>query len=381
MFLIPVHPAGERTPRPIPVSSADKPEIPDELLRKWERMLSVFARMMDVPVGLVMQVREGQIEVLGSARLPHNPYKSGDAAPLQTGLYCETVMASRAPLEVPDALADPVWGSNPDIDHGLISYLGLPVLWPDGEIFGTVCVLDSKARAYKPIEHELLAEARSRIEDGLADLLKIHGLSNEAARREIEIREIHHRIKNHFNFLVGSLALQEKHEDPAVAFHAFESRVMALSLLHEKLHRASILEQTDLGEYLRDLAESLIGQAPFKMIELVEDMESIFVGPQISLPCGLLVNECVTNSIRHAFKNTVAPSIRLSLKKSPENLLTLSYQDNGPGLPPAAPEGAPSTSLGLLLIHEFARDLKASLSFPQGNGFHCEVTFPVPKSL
>ena len=68
------------------------------------------------------------------------------SAKLNTGLYCETVMATRSPLHVPNALNDPDWKNNPDVELDVISYLGIPLIWPDGSVFGTICVLDGKIR-------------------------------------------------------------------------------------------------------------------------------------------------------------------------------------------------------------------------------------------
>jgi hypothetical protein len=95
-----------------------------------------------------MRVEPPNIKVFVSSDSKGNPYEQNEVASLNTGLYCETVMNTRKPLLVPDALIDEVWKSNPDIKLGMISYLGMPIAWPDGEVFGTICVLDNKENAY-----------------------------------------------------------------------------------------------------------------------------------------------------------------------------------------------------------------------------------------
>ncbi|MFZ6775175.1 GAF domain-containing protein, partial [Undibacterium sp. SXout7W] len=89
---------------------------------------------------------------------PGNPYEAYEKANLNTGLYCETVMATRALLHVPHALEDEHWKDNPDVALNMISYLGVPLLWPDDEVFGTICVLDSKKRSYQQRYVDLLWE-------------------------------------------------------------------------------------------------------------------------------------------------------------------------------------------------------------------------------
>ena len=88
---------------------------------------------MHVPAALVMQVEPPNIKVFVSSESARNPYEQGELASLSTGLYCETVMKTRQPLLVPDAMDDEEWKSNPDIKLGMISYFGLPIAWPNGD--------------------------------------------------------------------------------------------------------------------------------------------------------------------------------------------------------------------------------------------------------
>ena len=124
-------------------------EVPNDFLAKWQNTTDVMADIFDVPAGLIMRVLPEQIEVLVSSHTAGNPYEADEKANLNTGLYCETVMATRGMLHVPDALADPHWANNPDVALNMVSYLGVPLLWPDDTVFGTICVLDSKHREFE----------------------------------------------------------------------------------------------------------------------------------------------------------------------------------------------------------------------------------------
>jgi len=119
-------------------------DVPLKYTQKWQKTLNVVADIFDVPAALIMRVWPGQIEVLVSSLSGGNPYEEHEKADLGTGLYCETVMATQAQLLVPNALEDPEWENNPDVELDMINYLGVPLIWPDGEIFGTMCVLDKK---------------------------------------------------------------------------------------------------------------------------------------------------------------------------------------------------------------------------------------------
>lgn len=139
-------------------------EVPPGFLKKWQHTLDEVAKALDVPAALVMRVWPEQIEVLLSSLSTGNPYEEHEKADLGTGLYCETVMASRALLEIPDALSDPAWRDNPDIKLNMINYLGVPLVWPDDSIFGTVCVLDARARQYSAEAQEALWKIKALIE-------------------------------------------------------------------------------------------------------------------------------------------------------------------------------------------------------------------------
>src|SRR5258708_2461374 len=125
--------------------------VPSEIVHKWQEIVDLLAEIVHVPSALIMRVEPPNIKVFVSSDSNANPYEPDELAPLNTGLYCETVMSSRRPLLVPDALQDDAWKLNPDIKLGMISYLGVPIAWPDGEIFGTICVLDKRSNRYSDL--------------------------------------------------------------------------------------------------------------------------------------------------------------------------------------------------------------------------------------
>jgi PAS domain S-box-containing protein len=136
---------------------------------------------------LIMRVEPRNIKVFLSSETNGNPYERDEAASLNTGLYCETVMKTRQPLLVPDALTDEQWRSNPDIKLGMISYLGVPIVWPDGEVFGTICVLDKKPNEYSELYRKLLLQWRDVLQ---ADLRSLATLQRELEASEAKIRRL-----------------------------------------------------------------------------------------------------------------------------------------------------------------------------------------------
>src|SRR5258708_7480877 len=96
-------------------------QVPSEIVGKWQQIVDLHAEIMHVPSALVMKVEPPNITVFVSSESKGNPYEEDEVSSLNTGLYCETVMKTRQPLLVPDALVEEEWKSNPDIKLGMIS--------------------------------------------------------------------------------------------------------------------------------------------------------------------------------------------------------------------------------------------------------------------
>jgi transcriptional regulator with GAF, ATPase, and Fis domain len=140
-------------------------EVPPELLEKWQKIADILAEMLAVPAGLIMRCQGDEIEVLVASASPGNSYHPGEKEALPgSGLYCETVIKTRQMLLVSNALKNDNWRINPDIKLGMISYLGFPILLPEGEIFGTLCVLDQKENTFSGNYRKLMLQFKDLIE-------------------------------------------------------------------------------------------------------------------------------------------------------------------------------------------------------------------------
>src|ERR1700709_1788428 len=130
-------------------------QVPSQTIQKWQEIIDLVAELLHGPLALVMKVEPPNIKVFVSSESEGNPYERDEVASLNTGLYCETVMRTRELLLVPNALVDREWKANPDIKLGMISDVGLPVAWPNCDIFGTICVLDSKRNEFNELYRKL----------------------------------------------------------------------------------------------------------------------------------------------------------------------------------------------------------------------------------
>ncbi|WP_437562238.1 ATP-binding protein [Sorangium sp. So ce542] len=145
-------------------------------------MTDLLAEILRVPAALIMRVEPPEMVVCVASESKGNPYERDERARLDTGLYCEVVMKTRMPLLIPDASKDEQWASSPDVELGMISYLGFPITWPTGDIFGTICVLDDRANQYSKTYQTLVAQCRDVIEVDLKAIFAFEARLTEEAR-------------------------------------------------------------------------------------------------------------------------------------------------------------------------------------------------------
>ncbi len=153
------------------ITNDSMPIISDEIIAKWQRIINIMAKIIDVPAGLIMQITEKSMVVFLKSQNEKNPYPVGGSDTLGHGLYCETVIGEDSELHVPNALENEVWSDNPDVKLNMISYYGLPIHWPNKEFFGTICVLDNKKNEYGEKYKSLLKEFKEAIEADLKNLV------------------------------------------------------------------------------------------------------------------------------------------------------------------------------------------------------------------
>ena len=144
----------------------------------------MLAEIMHVPSASIMRVEPPHIKVFVSSASAGNPCEPGS---VDTGPYCATVMKARQPLLVADARANEAWKSNPHVQQGMISYLGVPISWPDGQMFGTICVRDNKRNEYSEAYLKLLLHFRDVLQTDLKSLTRLQG---EIDAREAKIRRL-----------------------------------------------------------------------------------------------------------------------------------------------------------------------------------------------
>ncbi|BFM16656.1 sensor domain-containing diguanylate cyclase [Maricurvus nonylphenolicus] len=138
-------------------------------LKKWQTMVNLMADIYEAPAGFVVQYTSKGYQVVIANESELNPYPAGDGViPSETNLFCRRVVAENKPLYVKNATQLEEWQTNPEVsEDGFNSYFGMPLHWPDGSAFGTICVMDFDITHYKGPYKELIGQFRDMVEQDL----------------------------------------------------------------------------------------------------------------------------------------------------------------------------------------------------------------------
>jgi two-component sensor histidine kinase len=279
---------------------------------------------------------------------------------------------------------------------GLTSLLISPI-HEHGRLAAALMLTSSTTRTWQPREIALAQAAAERTflcVERLQNVAALRDMSKELERRveartrelqsalrekEVLLKEIHHRVKNNLQVISSLLNLQAMHvTDPAAQamFAESQGRVQSIALVHESLYSSADLSSVDFVDYIHTLVNTVIqAQArPERQIATVIDAGSVRLPVGSAIPCGLIINELVTNSLKHAFKGRDRGEIRVSLHNRGPHRIELIVADDGVGLPTDLNLRRVST-LGLDLVFTFAEQLGAEISVQSEHGTTFTVVF------
>ncbi len=207
-------------------------------------------------------------------------------------------------------------------------------------------------------------------------------LQASLAEKEIMIKEIHHRVKNNLQIISSLLTLQAeyiKDESARGYFNDSQNRVKSMAIIHEKLYQTRDFTKIDVKDYVSNLTLSLFKAYNINtnLIEVDVDISNISLDVDTAIPCGLIINELVSNALKYAFSDGRKGKVTIKLLPIEEDKLQLTVSDNGLGLPNDL-ETKEVQSLGLTLVHILAKQLNGSVEVISKNGTTFVVTFLKP---
>lgn len=210
-------------------------------------------------------------------------------------------------------------------------------------------------------------------------MLQDQQLQKSLEEKETLLREIYHRTKNNMLVIISMLDLQLQDIDDEkikTIFLETEHRIRAMALVHEKLYQSQNLSEIDLGSYLQEIIESLIAHMVLDDSVLLQaDTEPMAINIDYAVPLGLVINEIVTNSLKHAFADNKPGVIYLTLKKGLDGEIELMVGDNGIGLPEQLSIET-TTSFGLQIISNLVvMQLNGEIAVDRNNGTQYLISF------
>jgi len=196
--------------------------------------------------------------------------------------------------------------------------------------------------------------------------------------KAVLLKEIHHRVKNNMQVIYSLLNLQAKGiADPTVRalIEEARNRVHSMALIHEKLYGSEDLAHIDFKEYLRSLVGSIADTYKRHDVDFSVNMEQLTLDVNVGIPCGLIVNELVSNSLKYAFPDGRKGTITLGINKNSEGRYVLTVADNGVGFSPAV-DFRNTPSLGLQLVNVLTKQISGTIELSNEGGTRFTITFP-----
>ncbi|MCK9150891.1 PAS domain S-box protein [Methanobacterium alcaliphilum] len=207
-------------------------------------------------------------------------------------------------------------------------------------------------------------------------------LKHSLSEKEMLLKEIHHRVKNNLMVISSLLSIQSRYIKDKEALDIFkesQNRAKSMALIHERLYKSTDLKRIDIADYIRTLSSELFHTYvtdPSK-IELKMDLEDVMIDINTSIPLGLIINELVTNAMKHAFPGNMQGEINISFHKIHDNLI-LEVSDNGIGFPGNI-NYKNTSSLGLQLVTSLSGQIDAEMELTSKDGTKFKITFKEEK--
>jgi two-component sensor histidine kinase/sugar lactone lactonase YvrE len=231
-----------------------------------------------------------------------------------------------------------------------------------------------------------LQSANEALNASLDDLTHIHRqlldsnseVKKSLREKEVLLAEVHHRVKNNLAVISGLLQMQifkTNNQETQDILQDSQNRIKSMSLIHEKLYQNGTFASVEFDNYITDLVSEIQRSYPekAKMVEVNLHLEPIQLELTVAIPCGLLLNELLTNVYKHAFSGRQHGRIDIVFAAENEHYV-LKVQDNGVGLEPGV-DLKRINSMGIKLIHTLAKQLKGHLAFVNANGLTFTLTF------
>ena len=336
--------------------------------RAFDDVVQLVSQICDVPIAVVNFIDSDRQWFKAEVGLGVR------STPLETSL-CSHVILEGAFVEIPDTLNDDRMRDNPLCagDTGLRFYAGATLRTDDGLPLGTLCVLDHKPRVLTDLQRRAVTVLAEQV-------MRQLDLRNAVRGQEMLRREIDHRVKNSLASVSALVTIQaNRSPDIAVkqALGAVQARLSALVSLHEELQQAGDGATVDLKRFLERLAGLLQSLLP-DGVALETDVPSESIDAVTANSIGIVINEFVANSGKHAFPDETVGTVSITVRHA-DQALTLRCADNGVGGPETLASIKQSKNLGSRVIAASVAAMHGSSLWEPVSGGGVAMTVTIPR--
>jgi PAS domain S-box-containing protein len=230
---------------------------------------------------------------------------------------------------------------------------------------------------------DLNADLEDRVRSRTAELSKTLQERESLLREKTSLlQEVHHRVKNNLQMISSLLSLQARridHPETRAFFLESQGHVRSIALLHESLYQSKDLGRVDMQDYVDKLVTTL-KRTYEQGAHIITEIDQVRLPADLAVPCGLIINELITNALKHAFaayRDAGENEIRIEIRRVDDDL-ELVVADNGTGF--ASPfDPARTETMGLTLVRDLSAQVRGRAEFGSANGARCTVRFPAPE--
>jgi PAS domain S-box-containing protein len=380
-------------------------KVKEALQESEERMRTLINAMPDIVAfkdgeGRWLEANEFDLRLFQLESVDYRGKKDSELAAFSS-FYREAFLACEASDEIAWQAREPSRSDEtipcPDGPPMVFDIITVPMFHPDGRRKGLVVVgrditerklAEAELKKYQE-SLEVLVNERT-VELALANVnLQAEVIERKRVEekvlvslreKEILLKEVHHRVKNNLQIISSLLELQCDYiqdEQSLRFFRESQDRIKTMALVHEQLYASADLASINVCEYLENLTSQLVLSYVVDpgCIDLEFDVGEFCLGIEEAIPCGLIVNELVSNSLKHAFSGRPGGKIAITCRTDAEDMVVLSVSDNGVGIPEELDINRTET-LGLQIVFLLARQLRGTVNVRNDGGASFAIRFP-----
>ncbi|BAZ99111.1 PAS domain S-box-containing protein [Methanothermobacter defluvii] len=258
-------------------------------------------------------------------------------------------------------------------------HIGIPLSRELQEV--KVLTADSEVRVAEMMITDTVWEGRESLLIRLHDITRLREYEESLRRsldeKDVMLREIHHRVKNNLQIISSLLNLQRYHLEDGRAAEALRdsvTRIKSMAMIHEKIYQTENMAHVNFREYMEDLLSELRSNYPSMDIRFQFKLEDVDLSINQAIPCGLIVNEAVTNALKHAFPGG-SGEVRISMRRVGDSM-EVTIADDGVGLPESF-DPSVDGGLGMDLMLNLAAQLEGEVTIDGSDGVRVALRFPL----